>query len=173
MSSDVAARMTSRTAVPQVNVNVGVRPLALAPAFHERPNDFSLGYSVTVTPAPLMHGPYAELSHVFWQHPTSPKHLWRFRSGVLARLIYETVAERFGAQGLLRAVFETSTLVDSDFTTSSSRSWAVGHAFGELGVGLYVESGILALPSGFGWSVSTGLVFTVPASVGVGFGWAL
>lgn len=171
VGADLSARASGSQVAPQVNVNIGVRPLALAPSLHERPNDFSLGYTVTATPAPLAHGPYGELSHVFWQHPTSQTHLWRFKAGVLGRLIYDTGERKFGAQGLLRAQIETSTMIDSDFSGADGRGFIAGHAIGEGGVGLYAESGILALPTQVAWTISFGVVFSIPASAGVGFAW--
>jgi hypothetical protein len=171
-SIDVGPRGTPAVSTV-LNVNVGVRPLGLLPDWHHRNNDFSLGYTFTVVPAPLVHGPYGELTHVFVELNTSPTHLWRLRAGVLARLLYAAQLQRFGTQAVARVVFESSTIVDEDFAESNDRGLVMGHAIGELGAGLYAEGGVYALQPQLGWTLSVGLIFTVPASAGVGLAWML
>jgi hypothetical protein len=173
VASSVGPRSTGATVQPQVDLQVGVRPLAWLQSKHQRDNDFSLGYVMLLTPEPWVHGPYAELSHVFLEVNTSETHLWRLRGGPVFRLLYEPSVNRFGGQVVGRVLFESSSWVDSDFENADGRGVVLGHALGEFGLGLYLEGGVLAVPTTTGWSVSAGLIVSLPASAGVGFAWAL
>lgn len=167
---DVGARVATE-AQTQVGLHVGTRPLAVAPSLHHRWVDFGLGYSV-LPAVTLAHGPYAEVTHLLVELQTSETALWRLRAGVVGRLLFDGAVTRLGGQASARLVFEYSNVVDSDFARSDYRGATVGHALGEVGIGLYTETGALVLPSlGPAWTVSTGLLFTVPASFGVGFAW--
>jgi hypothetical protein len=158
------------TVATNVDFNVGVRPLALFPDLHHRANDFALGYSVLFLPEPVLHGPYGEFNHVFLELETSDTGLWRLRGGPVARLLYDPTTQRFGTHVLARAVFEFSSIVDADFESSTGRGVTFGHSLGELGFGVYAEGGVL-ITSTLGWTASIGLLFTIPASAGVGFAW--
>ena len=171
-SIDVGPHGGGKPVTTALNVDVGVRPLALFPELHHRDNDFSLGYSINVYPD-LVHGPYGEFTHVFVELNPSSTTLWRFRAGGLARLLYDPSIARFGVQALARAVFESSVLVDEDFTSSTDRAVTMGHALGELGFGIYAEGGLRAVQPDLGWTLSIGLIFTLPASAGVGLAWTL
>lgn len=170
LAADLGVRGPPAKVEPQVNLNVGVRPLALLPELHHRLDDFALGYTVTVTPS-LVHGPYVEYTRVLLGEATGDTRLWRLRGGGVARLLYDTSAQRFGAQGGARLVIESSWLIDADFERSDGNGWVAGHALGELGFGAYVELGALVLPSSVTWVASLGLIATLPASAGVGFVW--
>jgi hypothetical protein len=171
VTADLGLQAPMQKLAPVVNLGFGVRPLALLPSLHERRDDFALGYTVTVTPAPLIHGPYAEYTRVLWGERTDERHLWRLRGGGVARLLYDTAVARFGAQVGLRVIIESTNFIDSDFESQDSGGWLVGHALGELGVGLYAEAGAIAMPSTVAFAGSLGVIFTVPASAGVGFAW--
>jgi hypothetical protein len=169
VSSSLGMRGTGPVA-PQVDLNIGVRPLALFPSMHHRENDFALGYSLVFLPNPFLHGPYGEFNHVFLTLETSDTGLWRLRGGPVVRLLYDPTTQRFGSHVLGRAVFEFSSLVDDDFESSNDRATTVGHALGELGIGVYAEGGVM-ITSTLGWTASVGLIVTIPASAGVGLAW--
>ncbi len=171
VGADVGARGTT-TAQLQVNVNVGTRPLSIAPSLHRRAVDFGLGYTISATPTPVVHGPYAELTYRLLEVQTGETQLWRLRGGGLGRLLFDGASGGLGGQGVLRVVFEFATLTDGPYSSSDRQGIGVGHRVGELGVGHYTEVGLLALPSsGHAWTASTGLMFTLPASFGVGLAW--
>lgn len=176
LGADVGLRAGQGETRTQVALNVATRPLALAESLHHRPVDFSLGYSLVLTPGPILHGPSAELTHFLVEIQTSPTFLWRLRAGVATRLFFDGVNPGFGTQAVARFVFEGATFESRSVSGNSYSGANFGYAHGELGFGLYTETGALVMPTGAPqWAVSytltTGLMFTLPAGAGVGFLW--
>lgn len=175
LGADVGVRGGS-AAQPQVSLNVATRPLALIDALHHRRVDFGLGYTVMLLPGPLAHGPSAEVTHFLVEIQTSETFLWRLRAGLASRLLSQPNVTGFGNQTVARFVFEGADFVSRDSSSNDRESVGVSHAHGELGFGLYTELGVLALPTSAGpwavsWTLTTGLLFTLPASAGVGLLW--
>lgn len=175
LGADVGMRVAGEPKT-QVAVNVATRPLALFDSLHHRRVDFSLGYTFMIVPGPVLHGPSAEISHFLVEIQTSESFLWRLRAGFASRLLFDASVVGFGTQSVARLVFEGADFVDRDYTSSDRQGLAVGHSHGELGFGLYTETGVLVLPTGtpqwaVSWTLSTGIMFTLPAGAGVGFLW--
>lgn len=175
LGADVGLRVAGETK-PQLALNIATRPLALIDSLHHRPVDFSLGYTVMLLRGPALHGPSAELTHFLVEIQTSETFLWRLRAGLASRLLFDSTVSGFGTQAVARFVFEGADFVNRDYASSDRQGLGVGHSHGELGFGLYTETGVLVLPTGtpqwaVSWTLSTGLMFTLPAGAGVGLLW--
>lgn len=175
LGADVGMRVAGE-ARPQLALNIATRPLALIDSLHHRRVDFSLGYTVMLLAGPALHGPSAELTHFLVEIQTSETFLWRLRAGLASRLLFDPTVLGFGTQTVARVVFEGADFVNRDYSSSDRQGLGIGHSHGELGFGLYTETGVLALPTGtpqwaVSWTLTTGLMFTLPAGAGVGLLW--
>ena len=83
------------------------------------------------------------------------------------RLLVDPVSRKVGWGASVRATFEFASFTSLDtFGTSSSRGFLVGVAYGEIGVGAFVDMSYHSLDQLRGWTVTAGLSLRLPAAVG-------
>jgi hypothetical protein len=172
VAGDVRLRTAEKPDLP-VELRAEVHPLAIPKEFHERKNDFALGYFGVIgtqQAAPTWQGGLLEYTRVLYSHPgQSETSLTRVRAGAQARLLND--GRNFGPGGCVRLQLDYSGFVDSDFESSDGNGGLFGHALGEAGFGVYTEIGYVRFPSSDGWTFTIGVSGDVPAAAGIGWAW--
>ncbi|MGC4114460.1 MAG: hypothetical protein QM765_07585 [Myxococcales bacterium] len=154
-----------------VQVRAGVHPLSLFPKLIQRRGDFALGYLLDYGTNTTLNGAYLEASVNMLTHGMSGG-FGRLSARGQARLIYAEPEQAWGQSGALQFAWEYVTFTDSDFENTNDNGGAFGHAYGEGGIGLYLEGSYLRAGTLHGWTATAGLTIRIPAAYGISYVWA-
>lgn len=154
-----------------VQVRAGVHPLSLFPKLIQRRGDFALGYLLDYGTGTTLNGGYLEASVNMLTHELGGG-FGRLSARGQARLVYAEPEKAWGQSGALQLAWEYVTFSDSDFESSDANGGAVGHSYGEGGIGVYLEGAYLRAGTLHGWTATAGLTIRIPAAYGIAWMWA-
>jgi len=147
--------------------DIGLRPLGLVPtpAYKKRLADAGIGYVVVTNGGPTLHGVYLDGAIFPYQGEIA-----RLGVHLQPRLHFvgDTGHAAFGMA--TRIDIEARGFADSDFSSSSSSGGGVGHAYGEGGIGFFMEGGYARFDERHTFTMTAGLSVRIPATVGIAWG---
>ena len=153
------AKMTTPAAL---HLDAGIHPLQILPTQQRRRGDVGLGYMLDTGSKYTLHGAYVE-GAVF---PLMDD-LGRFGVHMQPRLLFEGDTGRAGFGMGLRLSGELRGLADGPFSSSDSQGGAVGYAYGEAGIGIYLEGGLSRVGERNTFNVGFGVSARLPAMAGI------
>ncbi len=157
----------TRTA-PPLTFRAAVHPLGFKPEMVGRPGDFGIGYMLDYSGGPAIQGAYLEGSGALLREPMGSG-LGRLSLRAQVRVLFRDLAAGQGAA--LQLTGEWAKFVEGPYESTDSEGGGFGYAFGESAIGFFVEGAFMRFATGSGWSVTGGLTFRLPASVGFVWKW--
>ncbi len=158
----------------ETQLAASIHPLQVMETWVERPLDLGLGGELLWTERGARFGP--SLSAAYLTPPLQDWGTWWMRGGAEGRAALLFGQPELGVRGSVRGFVEFVSFANSrglecNLSFGSRPGGFCGPviAYGEGGLGLYVEVGGSGAAGGIpGWDVHAGLQFRIPASAGVG-----
>ena len=159
--------------LPKVDVQATLRPVSVIESQNDRQWDVGVGYAwlpALEEGQTLLQGPHVQADWFFWERANGRTRL-RLSAGARGRVLRD--AGYFGAGGSLYTAGEIIGWADGAGADCGSSAdgltCAAGAAWGEGGVGAFVEGGYLRAGSEDLVTLQAGLSVRIPASAAVGF----
>ncbi len=151
-------------------VHVGFFPLAFDPGFLGRRVDLGLGYLFEGGDVREIHGAYLEGTLAFYRRYTK-RGIIRIDGGAQLRLLYDPQSPDLGRGMALRVALEYAQFASGSYGGLDHDGGAFGVAFGEAGIGGFVEGGYGQFAVDNVFQLMLGVQIRLPATVGIAFAW--
>ncbi len=148
---------------------MGANPLGLDRDLLERPFDFTVGY-VLDSGRSQQQGGYLDVAAFAYRTHWGDGML-RLALHGQGRLLYDHDVHELGESGVAQISFEYAAFTNGPFDSTNGDGGFFGYAWGEAGVGLYLEGAYSAIGPERIWSAGGGLIMRTPAMAGVGYFW--
>ncbi len=163
----------ARLAVP---VRGTLHPAGLFKELYKRNWDLGAGYTLLLPiNATFYHGPNVSVGW-FETFPTETgptPNMWRVGVAGLPGLAFDAEKGELGYVVTGRVTGEYVSWADGAYTScNTAEGCAIGYAYGETSAGLFAEVSYWNVDPQI-WTVSFGLLFRAPATVGVLFAWLI
>lgn len=148
-------------------VKVGVHPLQYLRGWTRRTVDFGGGYLVDFNGENTIRGAYAEVAPTLLRARRGPIRRLSLRGQ--ARLLHATGYNGFGYGGSIQISGEWGGFVPGILDMQAGASGVTGYGWGESTMGGYLEVGYGQVDTLRVMTVTTGLQWRIPASLGLAY----
>ncbi len=149
-------------------LKVGVHPLGLLRSWTRRRVDVGAGYVGDLGGTQTVHGAYAEVAPTLLTATRGPIRRWLLRGQ--GRVLHASGQSGLGYGGAIQLSAEVGGFVPGEIAwRPTTTSGAAGYGWGESTIGLYAELGYSQIDSLRATTLTGGIQWRLPASVGLLF----